>query len=118
MIGRLRGRANFGRIARSGLRVRAGALWCTFVLDPFLPAPHVGYAIGRSVGPAVTRNLIRRRLRALIRDRSTGLAPGLYLIGARPEAAGLSFIELTFEIDRLIQRVSAKASSFERPTKA
>jgi ribonuclease P protein component len=65
----------------------------------------VAYAIGRAVGPAVTRNRIRRRLRALLRARSTQLEPGLYLIGVRSAAAPPSFDELTFDLDRLLRRM-------------
>ena len=58
LIGRFRGRTSFERVARSGSRARAGVLWCTFVLDPLISPTEVAYAIGRAVGPAVTRNRI------------------------------------------------------------
>ena len=103
MIGRFHGRAPFERVARQGSRVRAGALWCTFVHDPLVSPPQVAYAIGRAVGPAVTRNRIRRRLRVLLQQQPD-LPGGLYLIGARPHAAALSFDELTFDLTRLLQR--------------
>jgi ribonuclease P protein component len=57
----------------------------------------VAYGVGRHVGPAVTRNRVRRRLRAAIRevDRDRGaLAPGAYLVTVRPEAAGMTYVEL------------------------
>ena len=56
----------------------------------------VAYAIGRPVGGAVVRNRVRRRLRALLVAEASRqpLAPGYYLVGARPGAAGASFAEL------------------------
>ena len=106
MIGRVRGRSSFERIARTGSRARAGVLWCTFVLDPLASPPHVAYAIGRAVGPAVTRNRLRRRLRALLQQKQLHLPAGLYLIGAAPAAAGRSFAELERDLDRLLARIS------------
>jgi ribonuclease P protein component len=52
----------------------------------------VAYAIGRSIGLAVTRNRLRRRLRAVLVELT--LAPGSYLVIAAPGAAGLEFAEL------------------------
>jgi ribonuclease P protein component len=51
--------------------------------------PQVGYAISRRCGNAVTRNRLRRRLRAIVADLGAGLDPGVYLITAEPGATGL-----------------------------
>jgi ribonuclease P protein component len=72
--------------------------------DPDEP-PRVGYVVGRRVGPAVVRNRLRRRLRALMRQNAPRLQPGAYLIGAGPEAAGLSFPQLEGLVGRLIEAV-------------
>ena len=69
----------------------------------------VAYAIGRAVGPAVTRNLVRRRLRALICQKFVDLPAGLYLVGATPAAAQRSFGELSFDLDRLTTAIRTKA---------
>jgi ribonuclease P protein component len=69
--------------------------------------PRVAFAIGRACGPAVQRNRVRRRLRALLHDRE--LPPGLYLFGARPAAVSRSSSELAFDLDRLLS--SARAAS-------
>ncbi len=105
LIGRFGGRATFERLAQTGSRARAGVLWCTFVLDPLVTPPQVAYAIGRAVGPAVTRNLLRRRLRSLLHQKYPHLPGGLYLIGATPGAAQQSFSELMFDLERLIVRI-------------
>ena len=63
----------------------------------------MAYALGRAIGPAVVRNRLRRRLRALI--AGTSLPPGLYLIGAQPAAARRSQSELAFDLTRLAASV-------------
>jgi ribonuclease P protein component len=65
----------------------------TVLLDDAVDRPLVAYAIPRTAGPAVTRNRLRRRLRAITRDLD--LRPGTYLISARAGATALSFDELT-----------------------
>jgi len=52
------------------------------IADPAAAPPRVGFAVGRSVGSAPTRNRVRRRLRALARAHADLLAPGWYLVGA------------------------------------
>ena len=57
--------------------------------------PRVAFAVGRQVGGAVTRNRIRRRLRAVVRDEAAVLEPSCaYLIGAGPAALKTPFSEL------------------------
>jgi ribonuclease P protein component len=96
-------------LSRDGHRSRAGVLWCTYVLDPAAEQPQVAYAIGRAYGPAVVRNRTRRQLRSLLAERQ--LPPGLYLIGARPDAASRSFGELAIDLDRLLSRLVGERSS-------
>ena len=52
----------------------------------------VAYAIPRAAGPAVVRNRLRRRLRAVVRELA--LEPGDHLISASPAATELSFDQL------------------------
>jgi ribonuclease P protein component len=105
LIWRIRDRGTFARLSRDGRRVRAGALWCTYVPDPSLTPPHVAFAIGRAVGPAVVRNQVRRRLRALL--SSAALPPGAYLVGGRSELAARSWSELTGDVALLVERIGS-----------
>ena len=57
-------------------------------LDDGADPPRVAYAVGRAVGPAVTRNRLKRRLRARVAELP--LAPGTYLVSAGPSASTLS----------------------------
>jgi len=63
----------------------------------------VAYALGRAIGPAVVRNRLRRRLRALLAQST--LPPGLYLIGAQPSAAQRTSSELMFDLRHLVASV-------------
>jgi len=54
----------------------------------------VGYAVGRKVGPAVVRNGVRRRLRAMVAARASTLAAGSYLVIVAPGAPALTRTEL------------------------
>ena len=108
MIWRVRERRSFERLRDEGQRVRAGVLWCTYVVDPTLSPPRVAFAIGRANGPAVTRNRLRRRLRAAL--SSCALPPGLYLLGAQPAAAARSYDELVFDIRRLLTKFALAPS--------
>lgn len=69
----------------------------------------MAYSIGRACGPAVRRNQLRRRLRAIVRriDQTEELPAGLLLIGARPAATKLTFEELTVETTALLAGLDA-----------
>jgi len=77
--------------------------------------PRVAFAIGRSVGSAVVRNRLRRRLRELLRAASNGdtprLACGALLVGARPGAAERSFGELGAEVDAMLTQLAPREVS-------
>ncbi len=103
MIWRIRERGAFTRLANEGRRTRAGVLWCTYIPDPAANPPRVAYALGRAIGPAVARNRLRRRLRALL--TAIELPPGFYLIGAQPIAAQRSRSELEFDLVKLVASV-------------
>jgi ribonuclease P protein component len=82
-------------------------VWCTWVDDASAVPARVAFAIGRPVGGAVVRNRVRRRLRALLVAEATRqpLAPGYYLVGARPGAAGVSFAELGGDLVSVLRRL-------------
>lgn len=72
---------------------------------PDAPA-RVGFVVSRAVGPAVTRNLVKRRLRHLLRERLGRLPRGsLLVVRALPAAAGTSYAELAADLDRRLDRL-------------
>jgi ribonuclease P protein component len=79
------------------------------LLDPSLSDAHVAYALGRRVGGAVTRNRLRRQLRALLHEAGPRLRPGWYLIGASPGATELGSSDLHRHLERLLTRLEAAA---------
>jgi ribonuclease P protein component len=104
LIWKVRGKAAFAAL-RAGRRARCGPLTVSFVEGNPAEPPRVAYAIGRRVGGAVERNLLRRRLRAVVGQLSPQLRPGTYLIGAAPEAAHLSVGELRAIVIRTLEAI-------------
>ncbi len=78
------------------------------MLDPTRSHAHVGYAIGRSFGGAVSRNRIRRRLRVLLAGHADRLQPGLYLVGAQPSLDGSSAQALATSVDDLVTQIAKR----------
>jgi len=98
MIWRIRDRATFEALRRSGSRSRHGVVTVTYsgVQEP--GPPRVAYAVGKRVGNAVVRNRLRRRLRAAA--GAVDLAPGAYLVRVAPEAVALSYEDLKAQVTR------------------
>ena len=109
MIHRIRGRDAFRRLARDGQRIRRPALWCTWCPDPSTSTTSVAFALGRALGPAVTRNRLRRRLRAILRELEPSLPGGQLVIGANPQAVELTFDDLRSELRELLAPAMATA---------
>lgn len=76
------------------------------IIDQTLAQPAIAYALGRQVGGAVERNLLRRRLREIFRTKS--IAPGWYLVGAYSGAKKLSFNELGQNVETLLAKCAQK----------
>jgi ribonuclease P protein component len=67
--------------------------------------PRVGFIVGRSVGNAVQRNRVKRRLRHLMGERLTGLpADALVAVRALPLAGAASSETLGADLDRALDR--------------
>ncbi len=107
---RLRRRADFRSTLRRGRRTTRGSVALTLVSAEPASVPSVrgastsnvgdspalvGFVVSRSVGGAVTRNLVTRRLRHLVRDHLDRLPAGSRLvIRALPTAATTSYADL------------------------
>jgi ribonuclease P protein component len=66
-----------------------------------------GFVVGKVVGPAVVRNLVRRRLRHLVAARLDRLQPGtLLVVRATPPAASASYAALGDALDRGLDRAN------------
>ena len=80
-------------------------------VDSSLPQPRVGYALGRAFGSAVSRNRLRRQMRALMAEREPKLAPGIYVFGASGRAKNLSYAQLGADLDRLLAKCAERSAS-------
>ena len=107
LIWRVRDQSSFQALAR-GRRRRAGNLEVrTAVLGLPSEPPRCAFAVGRSVGNAVTRNRVRRRLRAALRDNAAALMPGSgYLLRALPAAADDDYSTLCDTLRAILPAIS------------
>jgi ribonuclease P protein component len=100
----LRRRADFEAIGRHG-RARSTPLMVLRSLRTDRAETRIGLSTPRTLGGAVQRNRVRRRLRELIRERSKRIGPGWdLLLIARPAAGQATWDELGQALDELLQR--------------
>jgi ribonuclease P protein component len=67
--------------------------------------PRVGFVVSKAVGNAVVRNRTKRRLRASVATRLTGIPAGLDLVvRANPAAAQVSWDELDLAVGRQLEK--------------
>lgn len=100
----LRRKAEFEAIARRGIG-RSGRLIVMRTLRTDGPQARIGIATPRTLGGAVERNRVRRRLRALVREHYGTLPSGIdLLVIARPEAARATWTELRDAFVSLLRR--------------
>ena len=67
----------------------------------------VGFSVSKKVGNAVTRNLVKRRLRECFRPYLGDVKNGLYVIVARPSAAEATFQSLQRDVRYLLKKHNA-----------
>ncbi len=95
----LRRRADFARVARQGRRRSAPHLSCR--IADGIGFTRIGLTVSAHVGGAVVRNLVKRRLLAILDRYAFGDRPARDVVFiARPGAGELSFAELTAEVER------------------
>ncbi|MEU4681707.1 ribonuclease P protein component [Streptomyces xinghaiensis] len=111
---RLRRREDFAIAVRRGRRAGRPLLVVHLrngSTDPHAPGEKVpparaGFVVSKAVGGAVTRNLVKRRLRHLIRERLSALPAGsLVVVRALPGAGTAGHHELTRDLDAALRRL-------------
>jgi ribonuclease P protein component len=104
----MRRHAEFSSAVRAGVRAGAPTLAVHFrpAQEPTEAPATVGFVVARTVGGAVVRNRVRRRLRHLMRERLGSLPPGARLVvRANAAAAGVPAPALAAQLDRSLARV-------------
>ncbi len=68
----------------------------------------VAYVVPKSVGSAVVRNRVRRRLKAILQDlaHSDELAPGGYIVGAFQSLEDFSHSQLSNLVEKAFKSVT------------
>jgi ribonuclease P protein component len=108
---RLTSSAGFTATTRGGRRAGSRTLVLHLALrdspatEASTDVPRVGFAVGRTLGNAVTRNRVRRRLRHLVRERLARLPRSADLVvRALPAAADASYTSLGLDLDRALDQ--------------
>jgi ribonuclease P protein component len=101
--------AEFALTVRTGTRAGrptvVGHLLVRTGLEQAEP-PRIGFVVSRAVGPAVTRNRVKRRLRELMRGYLQLLPGGsLLVVRANAAAAHASQPDLIADLDSVISRL-------------
>ncbi|GAA2708653.1 ribonuclease P protein component [Streptomyces luteosporeus] len=111
---RLRRREDFATAVRRGRRAGRPLLVVHFrsgTTDPhppggIVPPVRAGFVVSKAVGGAVVRNLVKRRLRHLVRERLDRLPAGsLVVVRALPGAGEADYGQLAGDLDAALQRL-------------
>ena len=77
------------------------------------PGPVVGFVVSKAVGNAVARNLVKRRLRALVHARLASMpSTSSVVVRALPASASASFSAIESDLD------GALATAWRRQSRA
>lgn len=100
---------DFQMTIRHGVRARTGTLVVHGREVPGRRETHVGLVVSGAVGGAVTRNLVRRRLRGVVVGQRASLPIGTDLVvRALPAAAGTEYGVLATDFTGALTRLSAR----------
>ena len=102
---RLRRTVDFQRVVRAGTRSTSRSVVLHLAARADEEPPRVGFVVTRAIGPAVRRNRVKRRLRALMLERLPLVPTGaLLVVRAMPHAATATYADLAADLDRCLGR--------------
>ena len=106
----LRRRADFEAVVRSGT-LSATRLLVLRARRTDGPTTRIGLATPASLGGAVERNRVRRRMRALVRARYEEMGAGWdLLVIMKPDARDATFAELGDALDAALSRAEVRGA--------
>ncbi|MET4637932.1 ribonuclease P protein component [Mycetocola sp. 2940] len=80
------------------------------LMNPNGGTPRFGFIVAKTVGNAVVRNRVRRRLKAAAFAMAPALPAGAETVfRALPSSANADFTELSAEVERSASRLAAKS---------
>ncbi len=92
----MRGSEDFARTIRTGSRSARPTLVVHCAVRGDGDGSRVGFVVAKSVGNAVTRNAVRRRLRGVAVEQRDSLPPGRdVVVRALPAAASATYAQLS-----------------------
>jgi ribonuclease P protein component len=99
---RLTSTLDYSRVVRRGARFSSGSL-VLHVLESGRDEPRYGFVVSKTVGNAPTRNLVKRRLKALARPTTNAIV-GDAVIRALPSAAGATWSDLSRDFEACLDK--------------
>ena len=109
---RLRRSAEFGHVVRRGSRATSSALVVHALTRTDLEPVRVGFVVGRSVGNAVHRNAVKRRLRHLMAARLERLPDhSSVVVRANPAAAAADSGQLGTDLDTCLDTLARRLTT-------
>jgi len=79
----------------------------------------VGFAVSKKIGTAVTRNKVRRRLKAIVQELTNQFSPGYdVVIGAKRSAVGASFADLQEDVRSVLKKGGLLAGRAAEPAES
>jgi ribonuclease P protein component len=110
-VGPVRSRRTYADLRRPSGRSRQGPVTVSYLERPDWGRSEVAYAVNRKVGSAVQRNLLRRRMRAILAEQAAELPIGAYLVRSGPEGPSLDFHELKVAMSRALEQATNRSPS-------
>jgi len=115
-VERLKSPREFSSVYKQG-KPNFGKYVVVSVLPTDRSSARVGFAVGKKVGKAVTRNKIKRRLRAIMQDHSQSISPGFdVIVGAKQKSVTASFTELEKDLCRVLKNSGILTSGLNEST--